>query len=130
MQAKTFGPVFGMLGAVIAVTGVAVGAALAQSAPPSYQGDPSVYKVIYEDANFRVIEGTRKAGMKDKLHGHPLPGIVYNLTDCPTKLYSPDGKVVERTDKAGAASATPVIPSHQAENVGTADCKQIFVEKK
>src|SRR4051812_14321485 len=30
-------------------------AVLAQDAPPSYQGDPSVYKVIFEDQNFRVI---------------------------------------------------------------------------
>jgi uncharacterized protein involved in exopolysaccharide biosynthesis len=37
-------------------------AALAQNAPPTYQADPSVYKVIFEDANFRVIEATWKAG--------------------------------------------------------------------
>jgi hypothetical protein len=29
-------------------------AALAQSAPPTYQADPSVYKVVFEDQNFRV----------------------------------------------------------------------------
>ncbi|MEP6838415.1 MAG: hypothetical protein ABJA75_10195, partial [Bradyrhizobium sp.] len=33
-------------------------AAFAQSAPPTCQADPSVYKLIFEDQNFRVIAGT------------------------------------------------------------------------
>ena len=31
---------------------------------------------------------------------------------------------------AGSANAIPAIPSHSAENIGDADCKQLFVEKK
>jgi hypothetical protein len=111
------------------IVGTASGA-VAQMAEPSYKGDPSVYKVIFEDANFRVIEGTRKAGLHDKVHGHPLPFVVYNLTDCKTKLYAADGKSTERDDKAGTVSALPPIASHSAENTGSADCRQIFVEKK
>ena len=104
--------------------------ALAQTALPTYQGDPDVYKVIFEDENFRVIATTRKKGVHDKEHGHPLPSIVYNITDCTTKTYTPDGKTSEVTRKAGSASAVPVIPSHSAENIGPADCQQIFVERK
>jgi hypothetical protein len=105
-------------------------AALAQTALPTYQGDPDVYKVIFEDQNFRVIATTRKKGVHDKEHGHPVPSIVYNITDCTTKTYTPDGKTSEVTRKAGSASAVPVIPSHSAENIGPADCQQIFVERK
>jgi hypothetical protein len=105
-------------------------AVLAQSAPPTYQGDPDVYKVIFEDENFRVIATTRKKGVHDKEHGHPLPSVVYNITDCTTKTYTPDGKTAEISRKAGTASAVPVIASHSAENVGSADCQQIFVERK
>jgi hypothetical protein len=105
-------------------------AALAQSAPPSYQGDPSVYKVIFEDQNFRVIEAVRKKGVHDKPHSHPVPSVVYNVTDCNTKLYAADGKTRERAAKAGTVSAAPVIASHSAENIGPADCRQIFVERK
>jgi hypothetical protein len=104
--------------------------AIAQTAAPTFQGDPDVYKVIFEDANFRVIEATRKKGVHDKAHGHPLPSIVYNLTDCSTKLYAADGKTNETAAKAGTATAVPVIASHSAENIGTADCKQLFVERK
>ena len=104
--------------------------ALAQTALPTYQGNPDVYKIIFEDQNFRVIATTRKKGVHDKEHGHPVPSIVYNITDCATKTYTPDGKTSEITRKAGSASAVPVIPSHSAENIGSADCQQIFVERK
>ena len=106
-------------------------AALAQNAPPTYQGDPSVYKVIFEDQNFRVIEAVRKAGVHDKLHSHPVPSVVYNVTDCKTKLYDANGKFERESDnKAGSVGAAPVTSGHSAENTGSADCKQIFVEKK
>jgi hypothetical protein len=121
-------PTFILSAAALALT--ASFAALAQTAPPTYQGDPDVYKVIFEDQNFRVIATTRKKGVHDKEHGHPLPSIVYNITDCTTKTYTPDGKTSEVTRKAGSASAVPVIPSHSAENIGPADCQQIFVERK
>jgi hypothetical protein len=51
--------------------GAASTAVMAQTAEPTYKGDPDVYKVIFEDANFRVIEATRKKGVHDKAHGHP-----------------------------------------------------------
>jgi len=110
--------------------GAAPTAAVAQTAEPTYKGDPSVYKVIFEDANFRVIEAIRKKGVHDKPHSHPLPSIVFNVTDCKTKLYGAGGKTVERESKADTASAPPIVASHSAENIGNADCKQVFVEKK
>ena len=75
--------------------------ALAQTAEPTFKGDPSVYKVIFEDANFRVIEANRKKGVHDKTHGHPVPSVVYNVTDCKTKQYAADGTVRETDSKAG-----------------------------
>jgi hypothetical protein len=105
-------------------------AAFAQSAEPTFKGDPSVYKLIFEDANFRVIEGTRAPGVKDKPHGHPAAGVVYSITDCKTKLTGADGTTRESVTKAGTAQAVPVIPSHTAENIDTTACKQVFVEKK
>jgi hypothetical protein len=117
------------LGAAMMI-GVAQTSATAQTAEPTFKGDPDVYKVIFEDANFRVIEATRKKGVKDKAHGHPVASVVYNVTDCTTKQHAADGKVTESTSKAGTSRAVPIIGSHSAENTGSADCKQIFVEKK
>lgn len=113
-----------------AIVGLASAGANAQTAEPTFKADPSVYKVIFEDSNFRVIEGTRSKGVKDKAHSHPVPSVTYALTDCKTKLHEADGKTREVTSKAGTANATPVTTSHSAENIGDADCKQIFVEKK
>jgi hypothetical protein len=114
----------------LALVCMASSVAGAQSAPPSYQGDPDVYKVIFEDQNFRVIEAIRKKGVHDKPHGHPVPSVVYNVTDCSTKLYASDGTTRVNESKAGTANAVPVIPSHSAENIGAADCRQVFVERK
>lgn len=86
--------------------------------------------MIFEDANFRVIEATRAPGVNDKPHGHPSAAVVYSITDCKTKLTGADGKTRESVTEAGTAQAVPVIPSHTAENIDTTACKQVFVEKK
>lgn len=116
----------------MALLSLASSAAIAQNAPPSYEGDPDVYKVIFEDQNFRVVDAIRKKGVHDKLHSHPLPSVVYHVTDCTTILYGPDGKPTPSptNGKAGTAFAVPVIPAHSAENTGPTDCHQIFVERK
>jgi hypothetical protein len=112
------------------IVGMASTGAVAQTVEPTYKADPSVYKVIFEDANFRVIEGVRKPGVHDKAHSHPVASVIYNVTDCKTKTYAADGKTAENEGKAGTARGNPVIESHSAENIGTSDCKQVFVEKK
>src|ERR1700716_3801332 len=89
-----------ILGAAM-IVGMASAGAVAQTVEPTYKADPSVYKVIFEDANFRVIEGTRKAGVHDKAHSHPVASIIYNVTDCKTKTYAADGKTSETERKAG-----------------------------
>ncbi|HUI22669.1 MAG TPA: hypothetical protein VLZ74_16745 [Methylocella sp.] len=104
--------------------------AMAQDAPPTYQADPSVYKVIYEDANYRVIEATWKAGATDKSHSHPANSIAYALTDCSLELKSADGKTANVSPKAGAVTAVVATPSHTAHNVGSADCKSVLIERK
>lgn len=102
----------------------------AQDAPPTYQADPTVYKVIFEDQNFRVIAATWKKGVTDKPHSHPLPFVVYALNDCALLVHNPDGTTRPFENKAGVASAGPVTSSHAAENVGESDCRAVFVERK
>jgi hypothetical protein len=103
---------------------------LAQTAPPTYQGDPAVYKVIFEDQNFRVIEGTWKKGEHDKAHSHPVPSVGYALTDCVIRIHQPDGKTRDITNKAGTAQAIPITESHSAENISPGECRVLFVERK
>jgi hypothetical protein len=117
-----------MLGSASAIIWVA--SATAQDASPSYQADPTVYKVIFEDQNFRIIAATWKNGVTDRPHGHPLPFVVYALDDCTLRLRNPDGTTREAKSKAGAAFAGPITSSHTAENVSGSDCRAIFVERK
>jgi len=46
----------GLLLGTAMIIGMSSSSAVAQTAEPTYKGDPSVYKLIFEDANFRVIE--------------------------------------------------------------------------
>ncbi len=105
-------------------------AALAQTAPPTYRADPSVYKVIFEDQNFRVIEATWKKGEHDKSHSHPVASVVCALNDCQLRLHQADGTTRDVTTKAGSAQAVPLTQSHSAENTGPEECHVLFVERK
>lgn len=109
---------------------MASSAAMAQNAPPTYQADPSVYKIILENENYRVIEAIRKPGVHDKVHSHPVPSVVIELNDCTGKLYNADGTTKVNNNKAGDVSAVPIIASHSAENIGATVCHEIFVERK
>jgi mannose-6-phosphate isomerase-like protein (cupin superfamily) len=104
--------------------------AFAQSSPPTYQADPTVYKVIFEDENFRVVAATWQKGARDKEHAHPSPSVGYALTDCALKVVSPDGKSRDVNTKAGTAMAIPTTQSHHAENVGPSECQLVIVERK
>lgn len=119
-----------LLGLSIAGTIAVASTAMAQQSPPSYQADPDTYKVIFEDQNFRVIAATWKKGATDKPHSHSLPFVVYPLTDCTLRIRSADGTSREIPSKAGVVSAGPIVASHTGENVGEADCRAIFVERK
>lgn len=112
-----------------AITLGVMSGAFAQTADPTYKGDPDVYKIVYEDANLRIIESVRKVGVTDKIHSHPIASVIYAVTDCKTKQTA-EGKSMETDSKAGSARLLPVIPAHTAENIGTNDCKQLFIEKK
>jgi len=113
-----------------AATILMVSAAAAQNAAPSYQADPDVYKVVFEDQNFRVIAATWKKGTTDKPHGHPVAFVVYPLDDCTIRLRNPDGSTRENVSKAGVPFAGPITMSHTAENITDHDCRAIFVERK
>ncbi len=91
--------------------------------------DSAVYKLVSENDQFRVIMATKAVGQRDAWHSH-LPNTVYDLTDCQHRIYTPDGKTIENTAKAGSVFLQSAIPSHSTENIGTAECRQLIVERK
>lgn len=104
--------------------------ALAQEAPPTYVADPSVYKLTFEDPIFRVIVATWKPGQTDKPHSHPVPSVVYALTNCTIKLTPAWGEPRIVKTKAGQAATVPYEASHTATNLSRWTCRAVFVEHK
>jgi hypothetical protein len=100
-----------------------------KNAPPSYIADPAAYKLLGENDQFLVVMSKKLAGNRDKWHSH-LPNVVYNLTDCHLRIYTPDGKTKELNPKAGSLVFQPAIQSHSAENIGSSECDQLIVERK
>ena len=104
--------------------------AVAQVSPPSWTASPDVYKVAAENGQFRVVEGTWKPGQRDQLHSHPNGGFFFYVTDCLTRLHSPDGRTEDVVRSAGAAGWQPAFDSHWVENVGKETCKLVLFEPK
>jgi quercetin dioxygenase-like cupin family protein len=117
-----------LLMAVILTASLRVGAQ--DMAPPHFQAAPEIYKVIGENDKFRVIEATWQPGQRDAWHSHSGAETAYRLTDCRTRIYTPDGKVREVDGKAGSVNFNPPIASHSFENAGAAPCRALIVQRK
>ena len=119
------------LALAVALATVFTNRAFAQEqAPPSYKAQPDVYRLLSENEHFRVIEATWKPGQRDAWHSHAGQLAAYRLTDCSSRIHTPDGKSQVRNGEAGGVTFNPVIQSHSFENIGAKECKTIFVEKK
>jgi quercetin dioxygenase-like cupin family protein len=86
------------------------------------------HTVIFENDQVRVLAVRFKPGQVAPMHSHPA-SVSYFLTDGKLKVTLPDGKVIERSPKAGTAAWSDPV-THTAENIGTTDYQQVQVELK
>lgn len=86
------------------------------------------HTVIFENDRVRVLSVHFKPGQVAPMHSHP-DNVSYFLTDAKLKITLPDGKVIERSPKAGTATWSDAV-THSAENIGTTDFQQIQIELK
>ena len=86
------------------------------------------HTVIFENEHVRVLAVHFKPGQVAPMHSHP-ENVSYFLTDGKLKVTLPDGKVIERSLKAGTAGWSDAT-THAAEKVGTTDFQQVQVELK
>ena len=86
------------------------------------------HTVIFENEHVRVLAVRFKPGQVAPMHSHP-ENVSYFLTDGKLKITLPDGKVIERSPKAGTAGWSGAA-THAAENIGTTDFQQVQVELK
>ena len=116
--------------AFAAATSLSVIASAQDATPPSFKASPSVYKLIAEDENFRVILAAWQPGQRDEWHSHQ-PAAVYSLSGCGgQRLYTPDGKYVERKSAIGQVTLNKAIASHSFENRSSKECQALIVERK
>jgi hypothetical protein len=101
----------------------------AQDAPPSYVADPGIYTVILDNEKFRVTRAVWRPGRLDAPHSHPIPSVVFPLTDCAIKVTSAEGTRIIHT-KAGHPVEVPVTFGHTAQNITHHTCAAVFFERK
>jgi oxalate decarboxylase/phosphoglucose isomerase-like protein (cupin superfamily) len=118
--------------ALIGATLLLVSAAYAATRPVPAQDVIKVagdsHAVIFENDHVRVLKVNIKPGQVAPMHSHP-DNVSYYLTDGKLKVTMPDGKVVERNPKAGAAGWSDAT-THAVENIGTAEFQQVQIELK
>ena len=102
----------------------------AQDAPPSHVADPGVYKVITENAQFRVVQAVWKPGQRDAPHSHPATAVYYQ-TSCTLQSFGPDG-----SPRGGGPIGEGTVfmqdptPAHAIQNTGARECRVLIFERK
>ena len=93
---------------------------------------PQNHKLLFENDEVRVLEVTVQPGVREPLHAHRYPSVLYYVSAAHMKEYSPGMAPVDHPRREdGAVVFLPIGPSHQMENVETdKTLKAIRVELK
>jgi mannose-6-phosphate isomerase-like protein (cupin superfamily) len=93
---------------------------------------PRNHKLLFENDEVRVLEVTVPPGVREPLHAHRYPSVLYYISAAHMTEYSPGVPAVDRGLKNdGAVIFLPVGPPHQMENMESGKpLKAIRVELK
>jgi len=93
---------------------------------------PQNHKLLFENDEVRVLEVTVQPGVREPLHAHRYPSVLYYVSAAHMKEYSPNIAAVDHPRKQdGAVIFLPVGPPHQMENMETSKrLRAIRVELK
>lgn len=89
---------------------------------------PENYKVLFENAQVRVLDFRLAKGASEKTHQHPANVAVF-LKDVKIRFMLPDGQTKIRQAKAGEVAYSDAT-AHASENIGDSDAHGILVELK
>jgi quercetin dioxygenase-like cupin family protein len=89
---------------------------------------PTMYKVLLDNDQVRVLEFRARPGQSEPMHSHPAM-TVYDISGGRFRLTTPDGKAETLDTKPGTA-AWSAATVHRYENVGTTEAHEIIVELK
>lgn len=102
--------------------------AAAAFAPDPVKVDPRHYKVVFENAQVRVLHIHYGPHETSVMHWHPN-GVLTYLSDGHTKFLLPNGKTVEGSGKAGNTIWAPA-GAHKPTNASNKPLDAVLVELK
>lgn len=115
---------------VLGVAGGGATRASAQDSPLSHVAEPGVYKVISENAHFRVVQAVWKPGQRDAPHSHPATAVYYQ-TSCTMQAFGPDGSPRGGGPIGeGTVFVQDPIAAHAVQNTGSKECRVLIFERK
>jgi hypothetical protein len=93
---------------------------------------PQNHKLLFENDEVRVLEVTVPAGIREPLHAHRYPSVLYYISAAHMKEYSPGVPAVDRGHKDdGTVIFLRVGPPHQMQNLDSSKAlKALRVELK
>lgn len=81
---------------------------------------PQNHKLLFENDEVRVLEVTVLPGVREPLHAHRYPSVMYYISEAHMKEYSPGREAIDHPRKEdGAVVFLPIGPPHQMENMET-----------
>ena len=90
------------------------------SANDAVAAAPENHKLLFENDEVRVLEVTVPPGVREPLHAHRYPSVLYCISAAHMKEYSPGTAPVDHPRKEdGAVVFLPIGPPHQMENMET-----------
>jgi len=110
------------------ILAIIASAAFSAHAQDVLQADPEHSKLIYEDAQVRVIRTELPPGATSPMHSHP-ERMVSIVNDARLRITTPDGKSSEVSIPAGSSEHLPPM-THSVTNIGTETFVEISTEMK
>ena len=89
---------------------------------------PETHAVLLENARVRVFSVVIKPGEEIGMHSHPA-NVAYYMSDATLRITGADGKVENRSAKAGMATWSDGAV-HTVKNVGTTELREVQIELK
>lgn len=81
---------------------------------------PQNHKLLFENDEVRVLEVTVRPGVREPLHAHRYPSVLYYISAAHMKEHSPGITPIDHPRKQdGAVVFLPIGPPHQMENLET-----------
>lgn len=81
---------------------------------------PQNHKLLFENDEVRVLEVTVAPGVREPLHAHQYPSVMYYISGAHMEEFSPGIAPVDHPRKEdGAVVFLPIGPPHQMENMET-----------